>query len=175
MPRDLAELVSRAQRHAYAGTAFRQQSPRHDPLSGEGARILGGRFNPPESFPVLYLCTTRDCSVAEFQRFASRHPIGPEGFLPRVLCKYTVDLSSVLDLTDEHTLGSFELDVVKLIDDDRTLTQQLGELTHQFGYQALLSASATGVGTVLAVFTDNLRSGRLEPQIVEQWERLADL
>jgi RES domain-containing protein len=175
MPRDLAELVSTAQRHAYAGAAFRHQSPRHDPLSGEGARIIGGRFNPPESFPVLYLCTTRACSLAEFRRFASRHPIGPEALLPRVLYEYTIDLSSVLDLTDVQTIDMFELDLVQLVDDDRTLTQQLGELAHQFGYQALLSASATKVDTVLAVFTDNLRNGRVEPRIAARWETLADL
>ena len=26
-------------------------------MSGEGARIHGDRFNPPDKFPVLYLCT----------------------------------------------------------------------------------------------------------------------
>jgi RES domain-containing protein len=175
MPRDLAELVSTTPRRAYEGAAFRQQSPRHDPLSGDGARILGGRFNPPESFPVLYLCTTRACAVAEFRRFAGRHPIGPEAFLPRVLYEYTVALTSVLDLTDAQMLSAFEVDVAHLVEDDRALTQQLGALAHQFGYQALLSASATGVDTVLAVFTDNLRAGRLEPRIAERWENLTDL
>ena len=70
---------------------------------------------------------------------------------------------------------SFELDVEHLVDDDRTLTQQLGELAHQFGYQALLSPSATGVDAVLTVFTDNLRGGRLEPWIAERWDTLTDL
>jgi RES domain-containing protein len=107
MPRDLAECISTAARRPYEGSAFRQQSPRHDPLSGDGARILGGRFNPPESFPVLYLCTTRACAVAE---------------------------------------------AIRETPSDRT-----------------------GVDAVLAVFTDNLRSGRLEPRIAERWESLADL
>jgi RES domain-containing protein len=175
MPRDLAEGVSTAQRRAYSGSAFRQQSPRHDPLSGEGARIQGGRFNPPESFAVLYLCTTRACTVAEYRRFASRHPIGPEGFLPRVLYEYAVEFASVLDLTDAPTVAKLEVETEHLIDDDRALTQELGELAHQFGYQALLSPSATGVDLVLAVFTDNLRGGRLEPRVAERWDALTDL
>jgi RES domain-containing protein len=175
MPRDLAERISTARRRPYEGSAFRQQSPRHDPLSGEGARIMGGRFNPPESFPVLDLCTTRACAVAEFRRLGSRHPIGPEGFLPRALYEYDVSFASILDLTDAVVLADFELENEHLVDDDRALTRQLGELTHQFGYQALLSPSATDVGAVLCVFTDNLRSGRLEPRIAERWERLGDL
>lgn len=144
-------------------------------MSGEGARLAGGRFNPPESFPVLYLCTSRACAVAEFRRFANRHPIGPEGFLPRVLVEYHVALASVLDLSDAQTLGHLDVQAAHLIDDDRVLTQQIGELTHQFGYQGLRSPSATGVDLVLAVFTDNLRTGRLEPELAERWETLEDL
>lgn len=175
MPGDLAERVSTAPRRQYDGSAFRHQSPRHDPLSGEGARLAGGRFNPPESFPVLYLCTTRACAVAEFRRFASRHPIGLEGFLPRVLYEYRLEFASVLDLTDAETLKHLDLDPEHLVEDDRVLTRQVGELSHQFGYQALRSPSATGVDLVLAVFTDNLRAGRLDPELAERWETAADL
>jgi RES domain-containing protein len=175
MPGDLAERVSTAPRRQFEGSAFRHQSPRHDPLSGEGARLAGGRFNPPESLPVLYLCTTRACAVAEFRRFGNRHPIGPEGFLPRVLIEYHVALASVLDLTDAATLDHLELEAGHLVDDDRALTQQLGELTHQFGYQALCSPSATGVDAVLAVFADNLRTGRIDPELAERWETTEDL
>lgn len=52
-----------------------------------------------------------------------------------------------------------------LVDDDRSLTQHIGEIAHQFGYQAVLSGSATGVDEVLAVFTENLRTGRLDPAL----------
>jgi RES domain-containing protein len=72
---DLAVAISTAQRRAYSGICYRQQSPKYDPLSGEGARMQGGRFNPPNSFPVLYLCSTAGCAAAEFMRFATDHPI----------------------------------------------------------------------------------------------------
>ncbi len=39
--------------------AYRNQATGFDPRSGEGARRNGGRFNPPHSFPVLYLCLTK--------------------------------------------------------------------------------------------------------------------
>lgn len=38
-------------------TGYRNQAPGFDPRSGEGARRFGGRFNPPGSFPTLYLCS----------------------------------------------------------------------------------------------------------------------
>jgi RES domain-containing protein len=72
MTLDLGERVSCAPRRAFKGDGYRQQSPRYEPLSGEGARLQGGRFNPPNSFSVLHLCTTRACAVAEFRR----SPIG---------------------------------------------------------------------------------------------------
>lgn len=65
---DLVDRISTAPRRASSGHGYRQQSPGYDPLSGEGARIQGGRVNPPDSFPVLYLCSTAWCAAAEFIR-----------------------------------------------------------------------------------------------------------
>jgi RES domain-containing protein len=59
-PLDHTKLVT-APRTSLSTTAVRHLSPKHNPGSGEGARINGGRFNPPESFPTLYLCETRSC------------------------------------------------------------------------------------------------------------------
>jgi RES domain-containing protein len=56
----------------FAGPAYRNQAPGFDPISGEGARRQGGRFNPPHSFPVIYLCATRPCVVAELTAQATR-------------------------------------------------------------------------------------------------------
>ncbi len=115
------------------------------------------------------------CAVAEFRRFAGRHPIGPEGFLPRARFRYEVVLASVLDVTDVEVLAHLELDLSQLVDDDRTITQQVGKVAYHIGYQAVLSPSATGVDAVLAVFMDNIGTGRLQPRIAEQWATLADL
>jgi RES domain-containing protein len=175
VPSDLGERVRTAPRNVYEGPAFRQQSPRHDPLSGEGARIVGGRFNPPQSFAVLYLCTTRACAVAEYRRFAGRHPIGPGAFLPRALYQYDVALSSVLDVSDDAVFVHLGLEPAHLVDEDRTMTQHLGAVAQHAGYQAVRSPSATGIDDVLAVFVDNLAEGRLEPRLSEHWESLADL
>jgi hypothetical protein len=92
-----------------------------------------------------------------------------------VLYEYHVAFASVLDLTDTAILDHLDLDIGALVEEDRGLTQHLGELAHQFGYQARSSPSATGVDVVLAVFTDNLRTGRLEPELAERWDTLEDL
>jgi RES domain-containing protein len=172
---DLADRISTARRSSFVGPGFRQLAPKYDALSGEGARIHGGRFNAPESFPVLYLCSTPGCAAAEFLRFAQQQPLGPTGFLPRALYRYDVDLTSVLDLTDDATLGHLELTSAQLVDDDRALTHHVGEVTHEFGYQAILNTSATGVDAVLAVFIENLRTGRLDYEQYGMWMTVDDI
>ena len=172
---DLVELVSTAPRRGLDAVGFRQQSPAYDPLSGEGARIHGGRFNPPNSFPVLYLCSTQGCAAAELTRFASSHPIGLSGFLPRKLWRYEISLTNVLDLTEEETLDHLRLEVSELVEEDRTVTHQLGEIAHQFGYQAVRNASAAGLDDVIAVFIENLRSGVLNPSEDSVWNEVADI
>jgi RES domain-containing protein len=93
--------VAAATLSPFSGDGWRHLSPRHDPLSGQGARLHGGRFNPAGSFPVLYICRTRQCVVAELRRLGERQPIGVEGLLPRHLYRYGIRLDRVLDLTDD--------------------------------------------------------------------------
>lgn len=175
MAAHLNDKISNAPRRPFTGAAFRQQVAHFDPLSGEGARIHGGRFNAPESFPVLYLCSTPGCSAAEFIRATQHHPLGPAGFLPRTLYRYEINLTAVLDLTDETTLAHLGLTFGALVEEDRTLTHQIGEVARQFGYQAVLNASATGVNEVLAVIIDNLRSGIVAPHFEATWSTIDDL
>ena len=175
MATDLVELISTAPRSGYDGAGYRHQSPAYDPMSGEGARIHGGRFNPPNSFPVLYLCATPGCAAAEFMRFAQNQPMGPSGFLPRTLYRYEIRLTTVLDLTDAQTLVHLELDADAFVEEDRTLTHHIGEIAHQFGYQAVLNASATGVDDVLAVLIENIRGGLVSPTADQTWNTVDDL
>lgn len=172
---DLVERITDAPRLGYRGVGYRQQAAAYDPLSGEGARIHGGRFNPPDSFPVLYLCSTAGCAAAEFMRTTQRHPLGPAAFLPRVLYRYDVQLTAVLDLTDRGTLDHLDLEAAALIDDDVTLPRRIGEIAHQFGYQAVRNASAAGVDDVVAVLVENLRTGVLSPSVDSTWNSLRDI
>lgn len=50
-PRAFGQLTGTA----LSTVAYRSQAKGFDPRRGDGARRLGGRFNPPHTFPVLKL------------------------------------------------------------------------------------------------------------------------
>lgn len=158
-----------------ASGGWRHLSPRQDALSGEGARLHGGRFNPPGSFPVLYICRTRPCAVAELQRLGDRNAIGVEGLLPRYLYRYDIALERVLDLTDAAVTTGVGVGRDVLTGPDWTACQDLGTTAHALGVQAILSPSATGVDDVLAVFVQHIGLGTVEPALVEEWHAMTDL
>ena len=170
------QQIATAAHVAYVGDAFRHMAARwDDPLSGEGARIRGGRFNPPDSFPVLYLCTTRPCTVAELRHVGDRLVIAVDGLLPRVLFRYETSLDRVLDLTSAETLDHVGVTTAQIVGSNLTIPRQIGESAHATGSQAIRAPSATGVDHVLAVFPELLGSGRLMPELLERWESTNDL
>lgn len=159
----------------FFGEGWRHLSPRHDPLSGEGARLNGGRFNAPDSFPVLYIGRTRPCAVAELQRLGDRHAVGAEGLLPRQLYRYDIRLERVLDLTDAEVRSEVGVGLEVLTGPDWTACQELGATTHALSGQAILSPSAAGVDDVLAVFVQHIGLGTVAPKLVEEWHNVADV
>jgi len=174
MPID-PERVAAAPLSPLTGQAWRQLGPRHLPLSGEGARLYGGRFNPSESFPVLYLCRSRPCAAAELARMGERQAIGIEALLPRRLFRYEVSLFRVLDLTDEVTLRALDIDQDVLMGSSWSTCQDIGSMAHSLNIQAINSPSATGVGEVLAVFNENVKGGDLQAAFVEEWREIGDV
>ena len=91
---------------ALSVTGYRNQAGGFDPRSGDGARRYGGRFNPRHSFPVIYLCSSRPCVVAELSRQADRQGLAVGDLLPRELWRITVEFTKVLDLTHRATLAA---------------------------------------------------------------------
>ena len=167
--------VATAPRRPLRTAAFRNQPPRYDPRSGAGARIQGGRFNPPNSFPVLYLCETRPCVVAELERQGARHVVGVDGLLPRVLYRYEFALDRVLDLTDPATCEHVGVTTRELTGDDLSRCREIGTQAHDSGDQAIRTPSATGVDNVLVVFPESLGASLLDLVPVEQWAGVEDL
>lgn len=77
----------------WAGTGYRAHHPRWawSPLSGEGAALKGGRFNP-RGVPALYLALSVEGMFCEMGHgFA-------HVFEPLTVCSYTVDMEDVADL-----------------------------------------------------------------------------
>ena len=82
----------------FRGTCYRAHDPRWSylPLSGAGAAIHGGRFNP-KGTPALYLSLDPMTAVKEAnQGFA--HKIEP-----CVLCSYEVDCADIVDLRSDES------------------------------------------------------------------------
>ena len=155
--------------------AYRNQATGFDPRNGDGARRLGGRFNPPHSFPVLYLCLTRPCVLAELTRQAERQGLDVHALLPRELFEISTDLDKVLDLTDTSTLDALGIAPPDLIREDHRFTQEIGEAAHEHGFQAIRSPSATGVDHVLAIFPEKLAGAVLDVRLLGEWTTAEDL
>ncbi len=170
-PRALGRLTGTA----LSAVAYRNQAKGFDPRSGDGARRLGGRFNPPHSFPVLYLCLTRTCVVAELTRQAERQGLTVDALLPRELVEIIVDLDNVLDLTDVATLDSLGIEPPDLVRADHRLTQEIGEAAHEQAFQAIRSPSATGVDNILAIFPEKLAGAVLDVKLLGEWNTVDDL
>lgn len=77
----------------WEGAAYRAHDPRWSfaPLSGEGAAIHGGRFNP-KGAPALYLALSVEGMLLEMGHgFAHR-------FDPLTICSYALDVDDLVDL-----------------------------------------------------------------------------
>jgi RES domain-containing protein len=170
-PRALTQLTG----SALSAVAYRNQARGFDPRSGDGARRLGGRFNPAHSFPVLYLCLTRPCVAAELTRQAARQNIRVEDLLPRELYELSADLEKVLDLTDADVLDTLGVETADLIREDQLLTREIGEAAHEHRFQAIRSPSATGVDHVLAIFPENLAGAVVHVELIDEWTTISDL
>jgi hypothetical protein len=71
-----------------------------DPLDGGFAAERGGRWNPPGSFPVVYLCASVEVARANVFRRLEDQPYGPEDLDPRrapVLVTTSVRASRFVD------------------------------------------------------------------------------
>ena len=91
------------------GQVFRAHHPRwaFDPLSGAGAALHGGRFNP-KGKPALYTSRRIETAWLEAQQgFAFKAQ-------PMTLCAYDVDCADVVDLTDAAELARLGIDAADL-------------------------------------------------------------
>lgn len=171
----LIERLAGVQAVPFRGLAYRQQSPGYDPRSGAGARQAGGRFNPPQSFPVLYLGTSMRTLAAELTRAAERIGLTVEDVLPREVFRYEVELERVLDLRDPDVLVQLDVTLDEVLAEDRTTSIAVGEEALAAGWQAIWCSSAAGDGDVLAILLPNLGAGQVEATLLTLWQAPSDI
>lgn len=160
---ELLERVDAAPRLPWSGAAYRYTTARRDPLSGAGARINGGRWNPPEIFSALYLGVPIEACLAELERAASSQGLVPAAMLrvPYRLHTLQVAHASVLDLTTPSALAAVGLTESDIGADDWDPCQAVGHAAWFLRFDGVLANSASGTGHVLALFEARLGAGQL--------------
>lgn len=141
------------------GVFYRHTATNRDPLSGMGARITGGRWNPPGT-ETFYLARPLATCRAEFHRMAEGQGKGPESLLRRTVHTIAVTGLEIIDLTSQDSLGSVGLDLTS-ITGPWAPCQAIGDATDTLGMGGLLVPSASGSGEVLAVFVRHAHHGEL--------------
>lgn len=141
------------------GDFFRHTGPNRDPLSGTGASLLGGRWNPP-GIETVYLARPLATCRAEFHRMAAGQGSGTESFLPRTVHTIAVTDLQVTDLTAEGAMAAVGLSI-EALDGPFEACQFVGDVASTLGLGGVLAPSASGSGEVLAVFSRQAHKGEL--------------
>lgn len=161
----------------YRGLLYRALNPIYarDPLSGEGARKHGGRFNP-KGMPSLYTSQSVITALREANQVGTLQPT--------TLVAYQADIDPIFDATDAAELARYGMTLTDLGADDwrthmltegRAPTQVLAERLKAAGYLGMQvrsfakGASTEDLDLVLWVWTSG-RPSRL--QLVDDEARL---
>ncbi len=163
----------RAEAEPWRGEVFRSTTPSYDRetdlISGIGARIHGGRWNPPGDFATVYGSFTPDGAMAEVLAYFDYYGLDPADMGRRIFCVLDLRLNAVLDLTagllrqrlrisEQRMRGT---DWRRLADrGEEAITQAVGRAAFESGLEGLVVPAAPATeGKNLVMFPDNLRSG----------------
>lgn len=93
----------------YSGPLFRALNPLYarEPLSGRGAELYGGRFNP-KGTPALYTALDPATALREANQVGSLQPT--------ILVSYRADLGPILDTRDRDALEARDMSPEALAD-----------------------------------------------------------
>lgn len=123
----------------YRGLLYRALNPiwAREPLSGDGARRFGGRFNP-KGTPALYTALSIMTAIREANQIGTLQPT--------TLVAYQADLEPIFDATDAKALHGYGVSPDKLAADDwrirmgedgKAPTQVLAERLIRDGYAGM--------------------------------------
>jgi RES domain-containing protein len=124
------------------------------PLDPRFAQERGGRWNPPRSFPVVYLCATRDVGRAVVLRRFEGLPYGVVDLLPSrapVLIATDIPEGRLVDVVDDAGCRATGLPASYPLDGrGRTIawarTQPVGETAWEQGERGIACRSSAMAG-----------------------------
>ena len=138
-------------------------------LSGEGSRIWGGRWNPPDTPPTCYFALDYATAMEEALAQNRKQGLPDARALPLVTTATSLTLRRTLNLAEKQVsdiLGvSIERMIVEPHDDpgSESISQAIGRIAWAVCYQALLVPSAAKRSSRnLVVFPNKLTSGHME-------------
>jgi filamentous hemagglutinin len=152
----LSEAIHRCLVHAipWRGELFRftdmAWANLHDLATGRGAYRAGGRWNPKNGFAALYLSTEPETALAEALAQRRYQNVPDSEATPLVLAAFQVVLQQILDLTAAPIQNLLQVTAEQLTAPWRptqhqgreALTQAIGRLTREAGFEGLLVPSA---------------------------------
>ena len=104
----------------------------------------------------MYVALSREAVVAEFYQSASKAGLDPVNLLPRELFALELSLGKCLDIRSEEIRDRLDLGPNLIRAADASACQAVGAAAHHLGYDGIIAPSATGIGNIVAVFTDRL-------------------
>jgi RES domain-containing protein len=165
----------------WSGRSFRYTTARRDPISGEGARLHGGRWNPTDLFPVIYLGIPEAACMGELEKAAADNHLDVATQLQVPYKLHTIALNEVpvLDLRVKPSQLALGLEP-----DDFSgpwdSCQPIGHAAWFLEFAGVLAPSATGVGHTIALFEHRTHPGQVRveesrPLTVDLYRQLARL
>lgn len=148
----------------YKGKLYRALNPIYArrPLSGRGAELYGGRFNP-KGMPALYTSLSVLTALREANQVGSLQPT--------TLVSYEADIERVFDTTDETTLEAFDIDAATLATASwRDEMKEKGEARTQVFARQLVSDGYHGL--LVRSFAPAARGGDFN-LVLWQWSEKA--
>lgn len=135
-------------------------------ISTQRTRERGGRYNFKGMFDALYLSCDPTTCLEESTRCSQTFGIDLAKRFPRAIKAFQVDLSKVLDLTNypvrrrtgisRTTLIMTNWEEIQEKYNKQAITQKIGRLARDLGFEGLLVPSAVCKGKNLVVFTSNV-------------------
>ena len=124
---------------SYSGRLYRALNPLYarEPLSGRGAELYGGRFNP-KGVPALYASLSILTAVREANQVGALQPT--------TLVAYEADIGTIFDSRDQEALSREGLDADALADTNwRDQMKANGEARTQVFARRLIAAGYNGL------------------------------